>query len=702
MAKLELMAPAGSMESLRAAVLSGADAVYLGAGKFNARQNAKNFSRAQLCEAVSLCHRSGVKLALTLNTLVSDRETKDYLADAAFANEIGVDAVIVQDLGMLRLLRRSFPDLPLYGSTQMTVCDRAGVAFAAKMGCSRVVLARELSLAEIAEIASDTPIELEVFAHGALCMSYSGQCYLSAALGGTRSANRGLCAQPCRLPYGVDGGKPTDPLSLKDLCVAPHLQQLADAGVTALKIEGRMKRPEYVALVTSIYSRLLRTGGMPTASDMARLELIFSREGFTSDYLAGQLGPQMFGTHAEQEESAAYRALVDSIAQELTHLDLRRNVKLDAVCTMHLGEPAGLTLQDPDGNRVTVTGQQPQAARSRATTVTDWESQLSKTGGTPYFIRSVEGDLQEGAMLPLSALNELRRAAFEQLDRVRTAPPKRRALDPEPLPRQVARTAPPDFAVEVLDLSQISREMLSMRPIRVYAPIEQICDSLETVKLCEKYGVELCAALPRSARQRDTEILRAMLCKLREWELQTALCTNIGQFALCREAGLLLRGDYSLNIFNSAALLALHEEGLLSATLSFELNCAQIRDLNKYIPCEILAYGRLPLMLTQNCVIPQSAPGCDKCKSGHTLTDRKGSRLLICRAWGCCNEIENAHPLYLSDKLPDFSKLGLSALRLRFTDENPRQAANLFSAYLAAEPVKLFTFTRGLYYKGVQ
>ena len=302
---MEILAPAGSPEAVRAAVCAGADAVYLGFGSFNARRNARNFTEEELAAAITYCHVRGVKLYLTLNTLVGDRELGEAADLAVRASQMGMDAVLVQDMGLVRTLRQVAPDLPVHASTQMSVHSLDGVKAAADLGLTRVVLARELSGSDIAYICERSPVEIEVFVHGALCMCHSGQCYMSSVIGG-RSGNRGLCAQPCRLAYGWGDRADSYPLSLKDASMADHLRQLRDMGVASAKIEGRMKRPEYVWVVTKVYADALREGRDPTPEEMRRLAEAFSRQGFTDGYFLGRTGPEMFGV---REETAEPRAL---------------------------------------------------------------------------------------------------------------------------------------------------------------------------------------------------------------------------------------------------------------------------------------------------------------------------------------------------------------------------------------------------------
>ena len=299
---MELLSPAGHWEAMAAAVQNGADAVYLGCGSLNARRGAKNFTAKDLPRVRDYCRLRGVKVYLTLNTLASDREMAEAEDLLRRASRCGVDGVIVQDWGLAALAREIVPDLPLHGSTQMTVHSLAGVEKAAALGMKCVVLGRELSEADIRHICRHSPIDIEVFAHGALCMCWSGQCAMSAIIG-QRSGNRGLCAQPCRLPYRMDNGKAGHPLSLKDMNLASHLGELEEMGVSVLKLEGRMKRPEYVAVITRIYAALLREKRLPTAEELKALEQAFSRSGFTDGYWRGKTGPHMFGTRPENTPS---------------------------------------------------------------------------------------------------------------------------------------------------------------------------------------------------------------------------------------------------------------------------------------------------------------------------------------------------------------------------------------------------------------
>ncbi|MDE6881446.1 MAG: U32 family peptidase [Oscillospiraceae bacterium] len=429
---MELLSPAGHWEAMVAAVQNGADAVYLGLESCNARRGAKNFTAQEFPQALDYCHLRGVKVYLTVNTLLTDRELPEAEGLLRQASRLGADGVIVQDWGLAALAREVVPDLPLHASTQMTVHSLAGVEKAAELGMGCAVLGRELSGPDVRHICAHSPISIEVFAHGALCMCWSGQCAMSALIG-QRSGNRGLCAQPCRLPYRLDGGKAGHPLSLKDMCLASHVRELRDMGVSLLKLEGRMKRPEYVAVVTRVYAALLKEDRFPTAEERRQLALAFSREGFTDAYWRGEPGPSMFGVRSENGPDPAdlFREARGAYIRE----DLR-TVPVALTARIQAGEPARLTVRDLQGHTASAAGPVPEGARTRPLEAAETAARLAKTGGTVYRAASVDVELGEGLSLPASALNALRRDALGALTVRRTARP-----GPVPLPSPCPRAA---------------------------------------------------------------------------------------------------------------------------------------------------------------------------------------------------------------------------------------------------------------------
>ena len=694
---MELLAPAGSMEALRAAVCNGADAVYLGAETFNARMNARNFSAADLQEAVVYCHVRGVKVHLTLNTLVLDREMPRAAELIRMAASCGVDAFIVQDLGMVSLCRQLAPDVPIHASTQMSIHSLEGVLEAAALGCSRVVLARELPAEEIAHICKKSPVEIEVFVHGALCMCYSGQCYLSSVIG-RRSGNRGQCAQPCRLPYGYGRFESTRyPLSLKDNCLAGELDELRRMGVASIKIEGRMKRPEYVAIVTRAYRTVLN-GGKLTQADLQELETAFSRQGFTDGYFKGQTGSDMFGRRQESEDTADLFASARATYEQ----GETQRIGVRFYAMIHRGQPARLAVEDPDGNLCRTYGPVPEQAVYRSLTAQDLEQQLKKTGGTPYLCTSVRSSLDPDLMLPASAINAMRRDVIAELTakRGRAEKPHLNAYD-EP-PRYDGISGEPQLTVAVRTADQITSRMLSMKPTVLYVPLSEL---VEHPELRQRVGVEtqLAAILPRVIWSGELVPIARQLRTVYDMGVRQVLAGNLGQLHIARAAGFAVRGDFGLNIVNSRAMRYLREQGLDSQLLSFELTLPQIRDISKAVPAEVLIYGRLPLMLMENCVIKNRTGTCT-CQTGTVrLVDRVGEEFPIVKDPGTCrNVLLNGKKLYLLDKKDAFRGMGLWALRLQFTTENPSEIDKVLMDYQGRAVFDAGSYTRGLYSRGVE
>ena len=692
---MELLSPAGGYDALVAAVQSGADAVYMGFGAFNARRSAKNFTDEDFASAVRYCHLRGVRVFLTLNTLVTDRELPQAAEALRNASRMGVDAVLVQDWGLLTLAKEIVPDLPIHASTQMSLFTLGGANEAAALGMERVVLARELCRDDIAEICKGCGAEIEIFGHGALCMCYSGQCEMSAVLG-QRSGNRGACAQPCRLPYGVNAPcRNGYPLSLKDANLSACLQDMERIGVDCLKIEGRMKRPEYVAVVTGIYRRLLDERRQPTAAEGAALEQAFSRSGFTDGYWRGKKGKTMFGTRPEnapepKELFAKAREVYENGRENRKipvnlHLIVRRGepVRLGGSCAIHGGVTIALA-----------QGDAPEEARNRAVTAEELRQRLSKTGGTVFTADSVEIELDEGLMVSASVINGLRREVLDELAARREDIPARRELPASPLPDAPETPQEMAFTVSVSRARQVTAELLAEKPAIVYVPAEEL-DALEPTGLHGE--TELCAVLPRVFRTADEQPLRAML--ERHPEVTSVAIGNLGHLPIVRGLDRTLRGDFGLNVYNSRAVKFWRDKGLSSVTVSFELRWQQVRDLAKYADCEGIVYGRLPLMITENCVTKNNV-GCAH-GAGSVLTDRTGAQFPVQCAYGCRCEIENGKVLVLADK-PEVFRCGLRYGRLRFTTESPEACAAILRAHKAGDVTAGEDATRGLFYRGVE
>ena len=692
---LELLAPAGSMESLRAAVQNGANAVYLGCGIYNARQGAKNFTPQALTEAVKYCHVRDVAVHLTLNTLVSDKETQELVQLIRHAAQSGVDAFIVQDLGVVRLCRQIAPHIPIHGSTQMTIHSLPGVLLCAAWGLSRVVLSRELSREEIRYICQNSPIEIEVFGHGALCMCYSGQCYLSAAIGG-RSGNRGRCAQPCRQSYGYGRWQNQYPLSLKDSCLVRELKELEQMGVASLKLEGRMKRPEYVAAVTGIYRKALDTHMVTRDMEKTLLDA-FNRQGFTQGYYDGNLGGEMFGVREDTRENAAFfKELRQTYETGETPLV---PIRFQAVVRPGLTQ---LTVIDPQNRVCTAQGPAPEMARVAELTKEVLIARLTKTGGTPYRCVEAAVEIEPGLSLSASAINGLRRDVLNQLTALRARRDVPALGRPERIPNYRTPQEPPVYNIQVTTKDQITGRLLKMQPNLLYVPLHLLTeDAAFTRDLVKK--VRVCPVLPRVVHDGELARLKEQLRSLRALGIREALVGNLGLLLPVRECGMHPRGDFGLNIYNSAALQSVREMELRSQCLSFEMTLPQIRDAKKGLPCEILAYGRLPLMITENCLIRGRTGQCTCHLGSAKLVDKTGSEFPVIRDGNTCRSVLlNGKKLYWLDRQEDLARLGLWAVRLYFTTENPQEVDRVLSACRSGEAMDPGACTRGLYLRGLQ
>lgn len=682
----EILAPAGSFEALEAAVNSGADAVYLGQKSFSARASAANFDGEELARAVSLCHRHGVKVHQAVNTVVFDEELPALKECVRTACEAGVDAFIVQDLGVAELLRRWAPDIPRHASTQMSITSLSGVGQAKRLGFSRAVLARELSLEEIRAIAAQTDLELEVFVHGALCMCVSGQCTLSAMIG-SRSANRGGCAQPCRLPFSVDASGSAD-LSLKDLCALEQLSALAEAGVDSFKIEGRMKRPEYVgAAVRAVREKL--EGGVP---DVESLRSVFSRGGFTNGYLDARRDRDMFGVRSREDVTAAQGVLGKLAAQNRTVVP---RVPLEMSLALVQGAPARLIASDLDENRVEVIGAEPEPAKTAPLTRERAEQLLGKLGGTPYYLSAFSFSADDGLMLPASAVNALRREAVAQLDEIRS----------KPVPRRFQESGVPAFtgcypeggASLRLRFAGFNQCMNTLGRLpdwqgTVYLPVDEVCAHRKEL---EPFAKRLVCELPRACF--DEPSLCKKLDEVAQAGFSNVLCQNVGQFVLTGERGLRPSGGFGLNLTNSCAAGALAEMGARELIASYEMKFSQFSRLHAPVPLGLVAYGRLPLMVFRNCPV-RARKGCKVCGGKSVLTDRLGNRFpLSCN--GETAQLLNCKPVVLSDKYRDLATADF--LLLYFTKETPDDCARVFEAYRTQSKLT-GDFTRGLYYRGIE
>ena len=620
---------------------------------------------------------------------------RDAVAAAKLASDAGADALIVQDLGMSYAIRCALPDIPLHASTQMSLHNLAGVEAAAEMGITRAVLARELSFEQIRFITKNASIETEVFVHGALCFCHSGQCYMSALIG-RRSGNRGLCAQPCRLQYSLGGRMDDHPLSLKDNCLVDQIRRLEEAGVASLKIEGRMKRPEYTGIVTGVYAKAIREQRNPDKEEMELLEKTFSRQGFTQGYFIGDK-LDMFGVRSEPDKDAD--KIFAAARKQYAEGEMRR-VPVHFYTVLEKGEHIKAIAFDDDGHRAIATGPVPERAKRQGLTEQYLTEQMFKTGGTPYNCIENKAKAEPGLYLPASEINELRRKLIAQLSAEREKAPERRTLRIPAPPVNVPAISDPARIYQVRTAEQLTPELAALKPDYIYFPAMELAENFDPLRPFIDNGARPVAVMPRVITDDQSREVYAALEKLFDYGVNEALTGNLGHVFIARQAGMKVRGDFGLNAFNSYTLRVLQDAGFISATASFELRLAQIKAMAKPIDTELIIYGRLPLMLSDQCIIRQSAGRCN-CQTPGQLSDRMGSVFPVVKEFGCRNVIYNAHKLYLADKRDDLYALGLWGLRMLFTTESPRECVEVAKGYLGLTDYKPNVLTRGLYYRGV-
>ena len=659
----ELLAPAGDMSCLYAAVEGGADAVYVGGKRFGARAFAKNFDMDELSRAVNYCHLHGVKLYVTLNTLIEDIELREAVEYAAELYRIGIDALIVCDLGVIAAIKRHVPGLELHASTQMSVHDTDGVVAAAKLGVSRVVVARELSLDNIKSAVDNSPCEIETFLHGALCVCHSGQCLFSSMVGG-RSGNRGECAQPCRLPF--NNGKYI--LSLRDLSLAEHIPELIESGVASLKIEGRMKSPDYVYTVTSVYRRLLDEYRSADNDENARLRRAFSRGGFTDGYLTGKLDKNMTGIRSEEDK----RQSREDAGREF--LPMKRKVR--AVVSMKLGASSEMTITD-GCKTVSVIGEIPSPAENSPLTPDSVKARLCKMGSTNLTLApdDISLTLDEGINLPPSAINALRRSAAEafessrrELGEVNYAP----KFDKNNNIKSLTTAKFYSDEAYLKALSSDSREISSL-------DISFLSLTSSADALSKANGVYLPPVYTDAERDEIVKLLE----NAKKHGVMYALVSNIGQIELVKSLGLAPIGDFRLNVTNGESAAVYRSMGVTHLILSPELTLPKARDIGG----GLITYGRIPLMITERCFIGENF-GCKNCNKA-ALIDRKGEKFPMMREFGHRNIIFNSLPTYMGDKADELRQYRLKSCHLLFTTEHGDEINRIIKAHRCGEKLNI-------------
>lgn len=693
--KTEILAPVGSDEMLIAAIRTGADAVYFGGNKFNARRNADNFDNDQLKNAIEHCMLNNVKSYLTLNTVIKDSEICDALELVSDAYRYGIDAIIVQDLGLARLIHKNFPNLALHASTQMSVHSAAALSILKDLGFCRVVPAREMSREELKLLlkrAKELDIEVEVFVHGALCMCLSGQCYFSAFLGG-RSANRGLCAGTCRLPFSAKGGTGYD-LSLKDLSLVSNLNELSEMGVSSFKIEGRMKRPEYVASAVTAMRQMVDYGNA-SAEIIRLLEQVFSREGFTSGYYDNKLGKSMFGIRSEQDKQLTNEALSKIHG---FYRNEKQKIPLNMSLEVKKNQPVKLTVE-ADGITVCVVGDLPQDAINLPLSKEKAAESLSKLGGTCYFANDISIEIENGLTSPLSKINQLRKEAVLKLNFERIKSGREIVkIDFKKVEKPKQRSIKGFFA-RFASLEQMLACEEFLPQLQGYSlPAEILKSALESKKTSIQNSMlkAACAELPRGAA--FDEATEKLLKELKKDGVEWAVCSNLSALQLAKEQGFKIMGGFGLNLFNSYAIKTAEKLDVLKTVISPEMSFNEISLLGGAENTELfsMCYGRQPLMLTRNCPV-KNGVGCSGKKEYCTITDRKKQTFPVICGNGF-SEILNCKITDISDSL---NRLQVDGGYIYLTIEDPETAKKVIKEFLSNESRNGEDYTRGLFKSGV-
>jgi len=659
------LSPAGSPEAFEAAIDGGADAIYVGGASFNARINAQNFSDEDLAKAVRLAHLYGVKVYQTINIMVHGRELIELIRAAERSAEIGVDAFIVSDLGAASLIHAHLPEMPLHASTQMSIHNSDGARLLADYGFSRVVPARELSKENIRSLVENNPLEVEIFIHGAMCVSHSGQCLFSSLVGG-RSGNRGLCAQPCRLPYSCADQRVGDkyPLSLKDMSLAGHVKEIIDSGVASLKIEGRMKSPEYVRGVTRIWRRLLDDGKNATADDIEELSALFSRGGFSDGYYTERIDKKMLGVRSEEDKKASREA--DKFVK------IQRKVPLDMSVSILAGSPSKLTLSC-NGKTVSVCGEMPQAAINAPINEDTVKKCMSKLGDTCFSIRSLDIDLDSGLMMPISLLNALRRDGVAALEAAITALQMQKV---EPItqktPKKSAHKRNVGRFYSHEQITNTARDYFDV----VLLPLDKFAKDPEKAD-----GFFMTPVIFDSEIGHVSELLK----KSRENGAKYAVITNIGQIERLKEdlPDINMIADFRFNVANDETMSFLEGLGFESVVLSAELTLPQLRDIHGAKAAVV--YGRIPLMTLEKCVIKTlygEKEGCKICSQNKAeMKDRRGFVFPILREPDHRNVVFNSLPTNMSDRQKELTASGIVDRHFLFTTETPSEVDRIIEEH---------------------
>ena len=693
---LQLLSPAGSTEAVIAAVQNGADMIHIGFGESETGRNENGFSSAELAQCLRYCRVRGCRTAVAVGELVTDEGLSAAVERAVFAARQGADAIMVQDLGLISVLRRVLPDTPLWGGVRLDIHNREGAMAAAAMGLSRITLAPELTLEQVRRIAQNAPVEVGVTVHGPMCFSHMGQCYMSAMADPARSDSALRCAEPCRGRFSLGGRMDECPMSAADVYLIEHLNELAEAGVAYAVVAGRSRRPEYVGYVTNLYRRAIRDGSLPTEEDRARLLELFAPYGLTDACFTGEAAPAITG-----QEPPAGRAAERALAEiRKTYMDGEyRRVPVTFYVVLARGRTAMFAAEDDRGHRAVYEGFAPVDLGRRGITEARIRDVLYRTGGTPYNCVGVRCSLDPDLDYPDEALEQARRALLSQITDQNRNPAPVRVLDIPDAPPPAASHEAPQFIVEVSRADQLTADLAAAEPDRLYVPAELLAAGVDGLDDFRSRGAVIAAVLPRIVNDDEMPVLRELLAALRSVGVGEVLAGNLGLIPAAMEAGMAVRGDFGLNLANARAVRRMTDAGLASVTASFQLTAKQIRRLAPAADTEMIVYGRMPVMISDQCLIRRSSGRCS-CSTPTSMSDAFGSVYPVEKDFGCRNVVYDRRKIFLADRPDVYEDAGLWGVRLLFTTESARECADVALRYRGRNTYLPTNVGRGLYGKG--
>lgn len=700
---LQLMSPAGSPEAVIAAVQSGCDIVYIGAHLTDPEGGVDGFEPDQLAQALRYCRVRGCRCVVALGALVSDESLPRACREAVFAAENGADAIMVQDMGLARALRAVLPETPLWGDVRLGVSTLDGVLAAAALGFARVTLAPELDLAQIRAICAESPIETIVCAHGHLCFARAGQCYMGAFAG--EESTGGWCADLCRRRFDLGGRMDDYPMSMKDLCLLDHVGELAEAGVDCVAIEGHGRSAEYVAFATALYARRIGEHVAPTAEERQELEECFSTNGLTDAYLTGEKEADMFGVVRDRSRQSArgerrdVRRTCAEIRKEYMNGE-RRRVPLKFYAVIQAGQPAAFAAEDARGNRATCTGFEPVDLGRPGIPASRVRDILYRTAGTPYACTEVNCSVDERMDYPDEAVESARRELIAKISEQSRTIEKPPVAELPPLGEGKPQLEKPELICQVSRAEQLVDELACCDPDRLYAPLELVAEDHAGLTFFRARNIPIAAVLPRVANESEMGAIRALAERARALGVTELVGGSLGYLRMARDLGMTLRGDYGLNVTNSRALEALDTARLASVTVSPELSMQQIGALVKPMDMEMIVYGRVCVMVSEQCILRRSAGRC-ACDRPAMMYDREGGQYPVLKEYGCRNAIFDKNKIFLADRADRYLEAGLWGVRLMFTAESARECVQVVRRYKYRGDYAPNNVGRGLYGKGI-